>query len=199
MLSPMTVATIFHHLELIPLVWLVCMHTDGQKRGMAWWWLAAAFTVSWVADTISRELPQEQRWFVSLVYVVSQAALVGAVFLDRLDALRFIIALGIVGVADVLWNGTAVLAGPDLLLRTVAWGAIVGLAWQTPARVRVSLLVSFGLGLAGWWAIAAFPGTSARWVSYLAYKAAWTAGMGLFCAAALHPAPRLTVSDWRNP
>lgn len=194
MIAPMTVATILHHLELIPLTWLVLLHRDGQKRGAAWWWLAAAFTVSWVADAIARELPPDERWVVSLVYVVSQAALIGAVFLDRLDALRFTLVLGMVGVADVLLFGRAVLAGPDILLRTVAWGSVAGLAWQTPARVRASLLVTFGLGLVCWLAYTAVPG----WTTYLTYKAAWTTGLVVFCAAASSPAPRLIVAR-RNP
>jgi hypothetical protein len=187
-MSPLTraVSEFASEMALIPLAWLVVLTIRKRPRDVAWWWLALALAVSWVADTAALWVDP---WFIGLVYPVTQAALVAAVFLDRLDAARFVVALVVVGVTDALWHGVE---GPDLLLRTVAWGAVTGIVWERPAlgRLRTALLVAFGLALLCWWGYAIAPG----WWSWGAYQLARLAGILLFCFAAAHPAPRFTLA-----
>ena len=163
-------------MALVPLAWLGLLTAAGQSRDAAWWWLAGAFAVSWVADTAAHWADPAR---VSLVYPVTQTALVGAVLLERRAAGLLTALLVTVGLVAA-WIG-----GLDVLLRTVAWGAIVGIVWDRPAlgRLRVALLVSFGLGLVAWWGYAVAPG----WTSWGVYQSVRAAGLLLFCWAAYQP------------
>jgi hypothetical protein len=170
---------------LIPLLWLVVLHFKGKACDRAWWFLAGAFTVSWVADSVSH-------WtgvpFVGILYPMAQTILVAFVFWDRDRALWLIVAIGFVGIADIAWHGVN---GPDILLRTVAWLSIVGIVypiWQL-GRLRTSLLVTFGLGWLLWMCYAGWPG----WWSWGFYQASRLLGIGLFCIAANHPEPHLRL------
>jgi hypothetical protein len=176
---------IAHQMELIPLLWLAVLRLRGRKLDPAWWWLAGAFFVSWLADSAAHGVDPD---LAGNIYPVVQAALVGAVFLDRLEALQFLTALAIVAVVAVLWRGPL---GVDVLLRTVAWGGAVGVVVDRWAlgRLRTALLVAFGLSLVAWWVFAAWPSLP----TWLVYKAAWTTGMILFCRAALQPGPRFSL------
>lgn len=169
---------------LVPLVWLVWLRFRGRQSGIAWWWLATAFVVSWLADTAALWVNPD---LVGNLYPITQAALVGAVLLDRLEAAQFAVGLGLVAIVAVLWRGPL---GIDVLLRTVAWGGVGGLAWQTPARVRTSLLVTFGLGLLAWWGYALDP----SWPTWLLYQATRAGGIVLFCMAASDPSTRFTLA-----
>lgn len=172
-------------MALVPLVWMGGLTVRGYIRGWEWWWLAIAFGVSWLADTAALVADP---WIISAVYPLGQSALVGLVFLTRRDGLRFLMALLAVGVAAMLWRGAA---GPEVLLRTVAWGAVVGIVLDRWAlgRLRTTLLVYFGLGLFAWWLYALSPG----WWTWGAYQFLRLAGILLFCAAALKPGPALRV------
>lgn len=165
-----------HWVGLVPLVWLGLLTAAGQSRGAAWWWLAGAFAVSWIADTAAHWVDPAR---VSLVYPVTQTALVGAVLLERRAAGLLTALLVTVGLVAA-WMG-----GLDVLLRTVAWGAIVGIVWDRPAlgRLRTALLTSFGLGLACWWAYALSPG----WMTWGALQGVRALGLLLFCWAAYQP------------
>jgi hypothetical protein len=163
---------------LIPVVWLGWCRVRGRPVGAEWWWLAGAYGVSVLADTASRFLPVEARWVVSLVYPVSQSAVIGAVLLDRRDAMTLVVVLVVIALAAALVEHVH---GPDVLVRTVAWGAVVGIAYDRPAlgSLRRALLVSFGLGWVAWLAYAAWPG----WSSWGAYQFVRLAGLLLFAAA----------------
>lgn len=182
-------------MALIPLLFLLWLHRQGEKRGQEWWWLAFAFLVSWLADTAAHWLDPD---LVGNLYPVSQAAIIGAVLLFRREAFLFLAVL--VGTALlVVWPGAS---GIDVFLRTVAWGAVVALVYDYHAlgRLRTSLLVYFGAGLLAWWGYALWPG----WPSWLAYQGTRLSGLLLFCWAASHPAPQLRVvrvrslSEWRK-
>lgn len=180
------VSEIAAEMGLVPLAWLVLLRLRGHRIDAAWVWLAVAFAVSWVADTAALWLDPD---LVGNLYPITQAALVGAVLLDRLEAAQFAVALVLVGVVAVLWHGPL---GIDVLLRTVAWGAVTIIVWRLPlpARLRASLLVTFGLGWLCWMWYAAAPG----WPSWSAYQVVRFAGIVLFCMAASNPTPRLRLT-----
>lgn len=176
-----------HQMAFLPLFWLAGLRVRGNHRDIGWWFLALAFAVSWVADS-AVDLGAAP-WLVSTAYPVSQAALVGAVLLDRKDALVLSISLSVVGLLAVSWHR---LTGPDLLLSTVASLSVAGIAFEYTAlgRLRWCLLVSFGATWACWMAYAATPG----YPTYLAYHAMRLLGLVLFCWATLETGPRLTLA-----
>lgn len=180
------VSEVAAEMGLVPLAWLVWLRLRGRSPGLAWWWLAAAFFVSWLADTAALWVNPD---LVGNLYPVTQAALVGAVLLDRLEAAEFAFALFVVALVAVFWRGPL---GIDVFLRTVAWGSVAVLAWQYHAlwRLRDALLVSFGVGLVAWWWYALAPG----WLTWGFYQVVRAVGIALFCAAAASPAPRLIVA-----
>jgi hypothetical protein len=176
-----------HQMGLVPFLWLCWLRVRGEERGSAWWWLAIAFLVSWFADSaVDLGAPSDM---VNTVYQVSQSALIGAVLLDRSDAVVLTITLCLVGIAAVLWNH---LAGPDVLLSTVASLAIAGIAYERRAltRVRWSLLVMFGAGWVAWMGYCLAPG----WTFYLLYQATRAVGIGLFCWASWNPRPQFRLA-----
>lgn len=177
---------IAHQIGLIPLLWLAFLTFRGKAVGIEWWWLAGVFAVSWLADTAAH---WGNSWAVGLLYPVSQAAIVGLVFLSRRDALYLIIALGGVGLLDVFGFGFEI---PDILVRTVAWLSITGIVWRLPQleRLRTSLLVTFGAGWLCWMGYAINPG----WFSWSGYQFTRLLGILLFCWAATSPLPRLKIS-----
>lgn len=176
-------------LGAIPVLWLAGLRLRGRSVDVAYWWLASAFAVSFVADSVARFLTADPRWLVSLVYPVSQAALVGVVFLARVEAAQFVVALVIVAIVDLLWHGAAPV---PLLLPTVAWlgaSSLVVDRWAL-GTLRTALLVSFGLGTLTWWGYAGWPG----WTSWLLYQGVRALGVALFCIAASNPVPRLRLA-----
>lgn len=128
-------------------------------------------------------------WTVSKVYPVSQAAIIGLVFLSRREALLLITTLALVGIIDVLLVGVGDF---DILLRVIAWGAVVGIVapLKQLARLRTALLVYFGLGLLAWMWYAIDPG----WASWIGYQSTRLIGIMAFCWASQKPGPRLRVT-----
>lgn len=173
-------------MSLVPFFWLAWLHWRKREPGLAWWWLAGAFAVSWLADTGALWLSP---WLVGAVYPVSQAAIIGAVLLSRSEAIELTIALVLIGILDVYANG---ITGPDILLRTVAWLSIAGTVYplRQLERLRMCLLVSFGVGWLAWMWYAMNPG----WPSWIGYQSVRLAGILLFCWAAAKPGPRLRVT-----
>jgi hypothetical protein len=171
----------------VPLAWLAMLATRGRRCDVAWWWLAGAFFVSFIADSFA--LAGVEPWLMSLVYPVSQAAIVGAVLLDREEAVIFVAALMAIGVVAVLWLGVGT---PDVLVHTVAWAsiAIVALDRESLGRLRLALLVSFGFGWLAWIGYTISP----SWPTWLCYQGVRALGAWCFCWAASHPAPRLRVA-----
>lgn len=176
-----------HQMALLPLLWLAVLRVRGRDPGLAWWWLAGAFFVSWLADTAAASFGNA--WMIGVVYPVSQATLVAAVFLNRRDTLRVLAVFTTVAIADVLVFGIDV---PDILFRTVAWGTVCGIVYGRPAlgQLRLALLVAFGAALLAWLAFAGWLG----WAQWIPYQGARLAGILLFCVAASHPAPTLRLS-----
>jgi membrane-bound metal-dependent hydrolase YbcI (DUF457 family) len=174
-------------LGLVPVAWLAWLARRGQRRDAAWWYLAGAFFVSWIADAFA--LAGAEPRLMSLVYPVSQASLVGAVLLERDDAVRFVLALVAVGIVAVLWRGVDT---PDVFVRTVAWASIGIIAFDRDAlgRLRLALLVAFGFGWLAWIGYTVTPG----WDSWLCYQGVRALGAGTFCWAAWNPAPRLRIA-----
>lgn len=175
-----------HQMGLLPLIWLAFLHWRGRDPGLAWWWLAGAFAVSWLADTAAHWMAP---LLVSPVYLVSQASVVGFVFLVRRDAITLVVALVVVGLGAVFWRGVE---APDVLFHTVAWLSIIGIVYplRQLGRLRTSLLVYFGLGLLAWMLYAVSPG----WFFWLAYQSTRLIGILLFCWAATSPLPRFHLS-----
>jgi hypothetical protein len=170
-------------LGAVPLAWLAYLR---RRVDAAYWWLAAALGLSFVVDLAGQFLTPSPRWVLSLVFPVATSGLIGAVLLARVDALRFLIMLVATGCVAALWHdGT----GPDILLPTVAWLTVTGIAWQWPAlgMLRLSLLVMFGGGWLAWLGYNLWPG----WPSYLVFQATRLVGTVLFCRAASFPSPRL--------
>lgn len=172
---------------LVPLACLAVLAMRRQRRDAAWWYLAGAFFVSWIADAFA--LAGVEPWLMSLVYPVSQAALVGAVLLERRQAMAFVGALVTVGLVAVLWLGVD---QPDVLVRTVAWLGVALIAYERDAlgRLRMALLVAFGVGWLAWAGYAVRP----SWSTWLAYQGVRALGVGTFCWAAWKPTPRLRVA-----
>lgn len=170
------------HLGLLPLAWLAV--TGNRERHL--WWIAAAFGISWLADLSAH---WADPWVVSVVYPVSQSALIGAVLAERNEAWAFLGVLVLTGLATVLGRGVD---GPDVLLRTVAWGGVVSIVGSRPAlgRLRTALLVAFGLGWVAWIGYTVAPG----WTSWIAYQVVRAVGLGLFCWASMKPSPGLRLA-----
>ena len=171
---------------LIPLAWLAVLAVRGQRRGAEWWYLAGAFFVSWIADAFA--LAGVEPWLMSLVYPVTQAAIVGAVLLDREEAATLIGALVTVGCVAVLWRGVGT---PDVLLHTVAWASIALVAWDRAAlgRLRLALFIAFGFAWLAWLGYTMNPG----WATWLGYQSVRAIGAGCFCWAAAKPGPTFRV------
>lgn len=174
-----------HHMGAVPLVWLGLLRLRGRDPGVAWWYLAGAFFASWLADTAAHWVDPR---VASPLYLITQSAIVGAVFLDRREAVVLLGAL--VGAALVTTFGIG-FEGPDVLLHTVAWGSTAGIVWGLPqiGRLRTSLLVTFGLGLLAWYGYALRPG----WASWGIYQSTRLLGILLFCWAAIDPVPHFKL------
>lgn len=200
MISRAVLAELAHTLGAVPLLWLYVLVLLGKHRGAEWWWLATAFGVSWLADTAAH---WANPLLPSAVYPVSQVGLIGAVLLyHRADAIRLLIVLTAAGIVAVHWRAAT---EPDVLLHTVAWGAAAGIAWNFRAlgRLRMALLVYFGLGLVGWFMTTAWiyhcgeiRSCKTAWPGSLSWGTLQTArllGTALFCWAAASPGPQLRV------
>jgi hypothetical protein len=182
-------------MALIPALYLGWLRVRKRPRELAWWWLAAAFFVSWIADSAADLLPQSAGWVPSLVYPVAQTAIVGAVLLPKKAATVLLWLLAGFGVLAALWQATP---GPDLLLRAAAWLTIVGIVWyrdDLPYRLRLCFLMYFGVGLAMWmvhleWLVVA---------TWYPYQLARLAGLLLFCWAARLPVRALAIATSATP
>ena len=182
-------------LALIPLAWLAILYLRGLRPGTAWWLLAGAFAVSWLADEWARHLPKDERYLASLVYPVSQTALIGAVLLPkRIYAWILLGALVLVGLVAAWLNEPQ---RPDMLLRTFAWFAVLAVILfrpELPRALRGSLFSYFGVGWVAWAAFVGYQheGEIATWIWYL-YHLSRLFGLLLFCQAAVRPYASLEV------
>lgn len=149
----------------------------------AWWWLAGVFGVSFLADSAAHWI---NPMVVGKAYPLMQAVLVALIFRARGQAVHVLGLLTLVTLVACWWQGPT---GPDVLLRTVAWGTIIGLAWPRweLGLLRGALLVTFGCGLLTWYGYTLWPG----WASWGVYQSTRVVGSLIFCLAALRPAPSL--------
>jgi len=169
-------------MALIPAVALA-VH---RERRADWWGLALAFGLSWVADSLA--LWSGHPWPVSALYPLAQTGLIAFVFLRPMEASAFVGILTIVTAGAILTQGWA---PSTLVVRTIAWGAIVSMVWRPRiGPLREALLVYFGLGWAAWMIYSLSPG----WTSWGSYQFVRAAGIGLFCWAAWKPSPSLRLA-----
>ena len=153
-----------------------------RPKGSAWWWLVAAFGVSFVADVAG--------WLgfaglVSQVYPVAQAGLFALVLAPASVAVPVIgLTIAAAG-ASVTWREAA---GLDFLLHAVAWGSTAALAWRylLPGALRTALLVGFGGGLVAWTGFVLGPG----WFWWSAYQTTRALAAGWFVAAVWQAQPK---------
>lgn len=182
-------AEVAHQMALLPLATLAVIRISGHRRDAAWWWLAIAFAISWVADTVADVVPVDDRSIASLVYPVSQSCLMAAVLLPRARALVLVGVLMLAGVAVVIQRGVI---GPDVALRSVAWLAVAGIARmrkELPVPLRASLFVYFCLGWIAWL-------VHAQWMvvaTWYPYQAMRLLGLLLFSWAAIETGPHLRL------
>ena len=146
-----------------------------RPKGSAWWWLAAAFGVSFVADVGALALGHG---LTSQVYPVAQSGIFALVLAPASVAVPVIgLALAAAG-ASITWREAA---GLDFLLHAVAWGSTAVLAYRyvIPGALRTSLLVGFGGGLGAWAGFVLESG----WFWWLSYQVTRALAAGWFCAA----------------
>ncbi len=161
-------------LGLVPVTWLAFRYWRGAVVSVAAWTIAVAFWVSFLADMAVRA-HHDWQWVVSPVYLVSQGTLMAGALLAWPTVLALVLpTLVAAGIVAMLAHGAE---GPDILLHTVAFGTIAGLALQR-TRYRSALLVGFGVGLVAWWAYCASP-SMATWAAYQSCRAL---AVVLFCA-----------------
>ena len=141
-------------LGAIPLAGLGWLRVRGRRRGAFWWWMAAAFSVSCLAD-VAGGLGYASE--ASQVYPVLQAGLVVALLLPRRYAEWGVGAILLAASASIVSRDAA---GLDVLLRVVAFGGVSAVAWwRLPASaLRTALLVYFAGGALAWYLYAAAPG-----------------------------------------
>lgn len=170
-----------HQMALLPFLALLLV----SKRDAAYWWLAGAFGVSWVADSLAHVADPA---VVSAIYPITQASLAAAVILHRQEAIAVVFLLTVVGLIALLGFGTE---HPDILLHVVAWGMIAGIAWQEQlGPLRNPLLAYFGLGTLAWVWYAFMPG----WESWIAYQSTRLLGLLLFTRVIWRGKPSLVLA-----
>lgn len=153
----------------------------SRPRGSAWWWLAAAFAVSLVADVAALAFGHP---LLSQVYPVAQSGLFALVLAPTAVAVPVVgVVLAAAGIS-VAWREAA---GLDFLLHAVAWGSTAALAWHylMPSAIRTALLVGFGGGVVAWTGFVLDPG----WTWWLVYQSTRVLAAGWF-AVAVWQSPR---------
>lgn len=184
-------AEVAHQMALLPLVWLACLAHIGKSRNAAWWWLATALAISWLADLAGDLLPASFSWVPVLVYPVLQASLIGAVFLPRKQAISLLGILAGVAFVVALSGGSR---GPEVVSSSSCRLAVVGIILIRPAvpfRLRAALFVYFGVGLMAWLAHV----QRLDLLSYYVYQAVRLVGLILFCWAAAGPERSLVLHE----
>jgi hypothetical protein len=171
---------------LVPVAWLALLRWRGRSVEPAYWWIAGALGVSFLADTVARWV---NPFVVSLAYPVAQCGLLGATLLERKHAWRFLGLLLVAAALSAIQKG--MVDGPDMLLHTVAWLGVACIVAPQPAlaRLALALWVGFGVAWVAWIAYALRPGL-ATWGML---QGARLEGAALFCWAASYPDPRLQV------
>lgn len=141
----------------------------------AYWWLAAAFAVSFAADVAGAVGLTP---YASQLYPVMQAALIALVLLERPAFVAYVALLLFAASLSIVWRGAG---GYDVILRGVAWGGVSGLAMVTlePSRLRTTLAAGFALLFLAWVGFTASPDWT-HWTLLQLARVGTTVG---FCAA----------------
>lgn len=176
----------------MPILWLAALMLAGRRRDYAWWLLASALGVSFVADSLRHYVDKD---IVGNMFPLSQSALIGIVLLNTRTALNLILALVAMGSLSLLWRGPD---GVDVVLRATAWLMIAGLAYRhryLSPPLRASLIITFGGGWLGWIVYTAVRAYYmepdgwhgpfwATWYPWLTYQFIRLTGTAVFCYAA---------------
>lgn len=165
-------------LGLVPLAWCLGLRSRGRRVDAAYWWLAAAFAVSFVADVAGAFGLTP---YASQLYPVMQAALIAVVLLERPAFVAYVALLVFAAALSIAWRNAG---GYDLVLRAVSWGGVAALAWALvppeKATIRWTLAAGFAAQLLAWIAFTVDPG----WDGWLALQLARLGTAIGFCAAA---------------
>lgn len=156
----------------VPLAWCASL----RRIEPAWWWMAAAFGVSFVADALSLVVGHT---VVSQVYPVAQAALFLAVLVERPAALYWIGGLLAVAGASLAYR---LGEGLELPLHAVAWLAVAVTAVLSlrPSLLRNTLGAGFAALTLAWAWFYREP-TFAAWGTFQAVRVGVTVA---WCVAA---------------
>jgi hypothetical protein len=158
-------------LGLVPLAWCAWR----RERRPTYWWMAAAFGVSFLAD-VAGALGYAR--YAGQVYPVLQAALVAMTLLAGAPLYAYVAAVLFAASLSIAWRGAG---GYDVILRLVAFGGLAGFSLAVPnTRLRASLVVYFGLGALAWLGYVWIPG----WTTYALMQGTRAVGIGLWCWAA---------------
>lgn len=138
---------VFHQAGLIPLVALIVLRLHGFKATPWYWGIAAAFSVSWVADSVAYLLIHNDKssWIVSYFYPSIQLGIVYVLLLER--RLAFFV-LGGLGLLCISTLSQGPLDSPETSLRVSNGLFVAALAYQRKdlGLIRTSLIVYFGAG-----------------------------------------------------
>lgn len=162
-----------HGLGAIPLLAVML----ARPHGRAYWGVAFALFVSFVADWCARTWGQ---WPVSVSYPIAQVGIIAAAILTRKEVLGVALVCTVAAVSSVYFFGVE---SPDVLVRIIAFSTAVGIAVECAPylddRLTASLIVYFGAGLVAWLFYVMDPG----WWSWCLYQCTRLAGILLFCAS----------------
>lgn len=149
-----------HQIGLLP---GIAMAIFGRKLPARYWLLAAAFSVSWLADSLAKYL--DGSWTASYVWIPIQMALVLVALLE--DPMRRLFAVTSLAVVAF---GSAALSwpGPDVLVTLGGSVAVLALA-SGPAVVPLYLY--FGAGSVSYlWMIGHLDDVLPGWYAYQASR-----------------------------
>lgn len=156
-------------LGAVPLACLLVVHFRGGWRERSWWLMAVAFAVSFVADALSLVVGHGM---MSQVYIFSQAALFAYVLAGQRVAVTFgALLLASAGASIALRHGE----GLDVVLHTVAWGGVAGLANGSAHKAAPVLAYGFAGLVLAWWGYVAYR-TTEWWYVFQAVRLALTVG-----------------------
>lgn len=167
-------------LGLVPLAWMEGLRERGIARPAAWWWVAAALAVSFVADVAGAAGLTP---YASQVYPVLQAALIALVLVERPAFVGYVALLLFTAALSIVWRGAG---GYDVLLRFAAHGGVALIAWAVlpESLIRWVLALGFAGMLAAWLYFTVEPGW-AGWGTLQTARLATTVG---FCISAVREA-----------
>jgi hypothetical protein len=146
-----------------------------RERRREYWWLAAAFGISVLADTAT--LLWHQPWLVAAIYPVSQLGIVAAVIVSQRQAMAFTGFLMLTGIVALMIEG---LDAPGAILPVVGGAVLTTFLLAQPATpLRTALLLAFGVSCLPWIWFVLMP----TWASWEAYQGVRAVSLGWFCYA----------------